>query len=230
MTDDFLRRASRLLNLEDYGASISRPERQDVSIQPPDASSQYVLRMMVRSPESRGLIIPESLRWLEKTIHECDSIQRFHSLANEYVYVTVRHGPVTSQTDDSWHVDGFSMRTPHVPEQSYILASEFPTEWQDRAFPIPASFDPLRHNIHDYLAKSAVRESARQCLPNQVYAIDPYCVHRRPPQAQAERRTFWRISFVPIEIQDDTCTPNPLLPPKRYNRRDFRTTLTAWAG
>ena len=230
LTDEFVSRASRLLNLADYGHDVSSPvpvfSRGRWS--PPGASSQYILRMMVRSPSSGGLAIPESLRWLSQMIIACNSAQRLHGFDNPYVYVTVRHGEVSSVTDDSWHVDGFSMRVPHLPEQSYISSSNYATQWQDRTFPIPESFDPLSHNMHDYLASVSSDETARECEPWQVYAIDPYCVHRRPPASRGQSRTFWRISFVPIEIEDDTCTPNPLLETKRYNRRDFRERLTQW--
>jgi hypothetical protein len=41
-------------------------------------------------------------------------------------------------------------------------------------------------------------------------------------------RTFWRVSFVPIEIEDDTCTQNPLLPRKVHGRSDIRNVLVRY--
>jgi len=45
-----------------------------------------------------------------------------------------------------------------------------------------------------------------------MYAMDPYMLHRRPPQTEGMVRTFVRISYVPILINDVNNTPNPLLP------------------
>ena len=58
----------------------------------------------------------------------------------------------------------------------------------------------------------------QKALPNIVYVFDPYVIHRRPPKAFGTQRTFVRVTFVPIEIYDDACTSNPLLPSKVYNR------------
>ena len=50
-------------------------------------------------------------------------------------------------------------------------------------------------------------------------------VHRRPSNTTGKQRTFVRISFIPIEIEDDTCTRNMLFPEKVYNRKDIREKL-----
>lgn len=161
---------------------------------------------------------------MRDTILDLDEHQKRHALHNAFVYVTVRHGMVTSETDDLWHVDGFSMRVPHVPEQNYICASAFPTEYLIKRWSIPKDFDPMRHNLHRYFQQRA-EGPVGIGAPNVIYAIDPYCVHRRPQVPAGTRRTFWRVSFVPIEIEDDTCTPNPLLQTRKYGREDVRKRL-----
>lgn len=203
---------------------------EEVSFQPrivfPSIEEQYILRMMVRTPGSGGFQIPEELGWLTDAILECDQQQERDGIQNPYVYITVRHGVVKSQTDDLLHVDGFSMRVPHIPEQNYIYASREGTEVLEQAIQIPAGFDPTRHNIHHYFQDVAREENIQTLKDKTIYRIDPYVVHRRPVVTTGIVRTFFRISFIPIEIEDDTCTINPLIPRVRpYNRTDIRNQL-----
>ena len=91
------------------------------------------------------------------------------------------------------------------------------------------NFDPLKHNIQTFYQDRADNSKVRQCEANRVHLIDPYCVHRRPKGTNGIVRTFWRISFIPIEIEDDTCTINNLMPyKKKYGRKDIRETLTRY--
>jgi hypothetical protein len=224
MNQQFVDRANRNLNLNDFSYP-SLPiciESKKYNI---PFERQYILRMMVRSPESDGLRIPEELEWLKDTIQGCDTLQKSMGLKNQYVYITVRHGIVTSETDDIWHVDGFSMRREHVPEQNYIWTNVEPTEYAEQAFPIPDDFDAMKHHLHWYLDEQVRQENIRQCEAGNIYLIDPYCVHRRPKQTAGIHRTFWRISFIPIEIEDNQCQQNPLMPKKIYSNEDIRKVL-----
>jgi len=225
--DDFKARANNLLDLRGY-SQISNPIPVFEGEMECPYERQYILRMMIRSPETHVFQIPEELKWLEKTIWNCAEFQFRNGLFNPFVYVTVRHGLVTSETDDDWHVDGFSMRIPHVPEQNYIWTNSNPTQYQDKTFPIPEDFDSLKHNLHNYLSSQAEESKTKTLKTNTVYLFDPYWVHRRPFCEAGTIRTFWRISFVPIEIKDDTCTQNPLLPKKVYGNQDIRQTLTEY--
>ena len=190
---------------------------------------QMILRMLVKSPGSGGFRIPSELGWLGNLILGLNEIQR--TLAGKdhpFVYVTVRHGPVISETDDEWHVDGFSMRIPHVPEQNYIWMSHTGTEVLEGPFNLPEDFDGMRHNLHHYF-QDHCKGTVNTLEPRTVHGIDPYVVHRRPVLPPTISRTFIRISFVPIEIEDDTCMINPLIPrTKPYNREDIRRSLTRY--
>ncbi len=189
---------------------------------------QYVLRMLVKTPDTNGYVIPPELEWLRKAITDLDVVQNKLFVPHPFVYVTARVGEVRSTTDDVWHVDGFSMRFPHAPEQDYIYTAEnAPTEWLDQRFEIPADFDPFKHNIHHFFQDRADESKVKRFLPEMFYAVDPYIVHRRPTQL-ADRRVMVRVSHIPIEIEDDTCTQNPLLPTKVYGRTDIRTKLVRY--
>jgi hypothetical protein len=227
LPQSFVDRAQRLLNLRDF-AEKSMPFPVAFNTAFPTTDRQYILRMMVRSAIEK-LSIPKELFWLAPTIRNLVKYQDSHGLHNPFIYVTVRHGIVTSETDDQWHVDGFSMRTPHVPEQNYIcVEGDIATQYLLKSWQIPDTFDPLVHNIHEFFRDDHQPGQVATGTPGMIYAIDPYCVHRRPPQVVNKKRTFWRISFVPIEIKDDTCTPNPLFLPKVYGREDIRKKLVAW--
>lgn len=170
---------------------------------PPD--EQRVLRMMVRRPHGE-LILPPNLNWLEFPIRVATSFQKGFGLYDDrFVYVTVRCGEVTSKTDEIWHSDGFSMGIAQVPEQNYLWSDHTSTEYLEQGFDIPSDFDPMRHNIHAYFNDRADPDNIRAMDPGWMYLIDSYVVHRRPPRAAGLPRKMFRITFVPIEIRDDTC-------------------------
>lgn len=185
---------------------------------------QYILRMLVRKPGGE-LLISNELLWLDDFTSWC---QRYRPV-DWFIYITVRHGPVASKTDDLWHVDGFSMRIAHPVSHDFIWASHSPTQYLLQPIAIPIDFDPLKHNIHWYFQDVADVANAVDGLAPHAYMIDPYVIHRRPPSVDPERwRTFVRVSFVPIEIRDDTCTVNPLLPTYYYGSADFRSQLSRY--
>ena len=190
--------------------------------------NQYILRMLIKSPDLETWAIPEELQWLENTVKYCARFQDQHFSTHSFVYVTVRSGKVLSVTDDIWHVDGFSKKISHIPEQNYIWTDTNPTEVLDQNFTIPKDFDPSKHNLHDYFQKQANNQNIRTLSPNTLYTIDPYIIHRRPLVSNNTERCFFRISFVPIEIQDDTNTHNPLLKRKYYNNKDIRKILQSY--
>lgn len=226
-------RAQRLLNLKDYAVytpplDCGKPERLT-----PPAERQYVLRMMVRRQNDEDFTVPPELAWLDDVVRDCARLQLENGLdpQNDFVYLTVRHGLVTTEEDDLWHVDGFSMRHPHRPEQNYIWADSFPTEILNQAFDFPPDFDPRKHNIHTFFQQHADPSKATTLTPSRLFLIDPYIVHRRPKISAGCLRTFFRVSFIPVEIDDDTCMQNPLFPPKTYDRdgvKDYRRTLLTW--
>jgi hypothetical protein len=177
------------------------------------------------------ILLPKDITWLSEIIEVTIQQQKHDGIVEQpFMYVTIRHSDsIHSITDDLWHVDGFSMRIPHIPEQNYIFVKGVgPTEFLDQKISIPSDFDPFKHNIHSFFQKSANEKNIIKGHLNTLYRIDPYCIHRRPSIANLENktRTFVRISFVPIEIEDDTCFINPLMPKaEKFQRTDIRKKL-----
>ena len=211
------------LTLNGYNQPANPVDMGECKVDAPD--DQYILRMLIKRPNDQ-FKIPSQLKWIEHVVDTCYAVQKSLNLANDrFVYVTVRNGIVKSTTDDMWHADGFSMRVPHVPEQNYVWSNHTSTEWLDQTFEIPSDFDPLEHNIHQYFDDHAEQKNVKQMPVGSLTMIDPYCIHRRPKLQEGTNRKFFRISFVPIEIEDDTCQQNPLLPTGPYNRDDIRKKL-----
>jgi hypothetical protein len=172
---------------------------------------QYVLRVPIMV-DGENYKIPKGLGWLTELITEAITHQREeYGVKHTFCYVTVRHGKVRSETDDEWHVDGFSTKITHIPEQNYIICDHTPTEYIVGGVDFPDDFDPRKHNVNNFL-ESALRGQNVKCIPeNTLCVMDPYILHRRPNSTAGSIRTFVRISFVPIEINDVNNTQNPLL-------------------
>ena len=210
-------RFERPINLVQF-SQANPPLRVGIVDVTPPREEQKVLRMLVQSPYSGGLQVPEELQWLRGPIARATNYQREKvGVRHPYTYITVRHGLVTTRTDDLWHVDGFSMKYHHLPEANYLFTfGDQTTEYAEQSFDFPSDFDPLRHNVHLFFQRRVKPESIRRLHYGTMYMMDPYVVHRRPPDASGWR-TFVRISFTPIEIPDVNNTTNHLIPTAHYS-------------
>lgn len=192
---------------------------------------QYVLRMLIKRPNT-DIMLPPQLEWLRGFVNACVRRQEFLGIRQPFMYITVRNGIVDSETDDEWHIDGFSTRITHLPEQNYVWSNYMGTEYVQRAFDFPIDFDPLKHNVNKYIAKQIQDNEVYTMENDVVYALDPYIPHRRPPQTKGVERCFLRLSFTPIEIEDVNNTYNILLPTdyKRDGVKEMRNLLKEYHG
>lgn len=147
---------------------------------------------------------------------------------HSFCYITVRHGYVKSITDDEWHVDGFSTRISHIPEQNYIWTNIKLTEYVKKRLKFPKDFNPKKHKIQHYFQNN-INENDKiyTFKENCLYCLNPYIIHKRLKNTEGLFRTFIRISFTPIEIQDINNTLNPILPKPILpdGVKDFRDNL-----
>lgn len=221
-------RATRALELCTFGRVGAAPELVRVLSLSSPSREQHVLRMLIRRPYD-GLCLPHDVQWVLPLVGVAESRQA-NIARHPFLYLTVRNGVVSSHGDDEWHVDGFSMQYHHLPEQNYTWTDSVGTEYYDGPCAIPGDFDPFRHNLHSYIRAQINPALIRRTLPCHAYVIDPYVIHRRPPETSGQRRCFVRLSYTPIEIADRNNTPNPLLP-TNYTRdgvKDFRDTLVRY--
>mgnify|MGYP001071343376 CR=1 FL=1 len=173
---------------------------------------QRILRMALRV-DGKNFCFTDDTIWAKPMFDKVLNYQRnIVCVEHSFCYLTIRHGKVTSKTDDEWHVDGFSTKITHIPEQNYIWSNTYPTEYVKQSVVFPFDFNPVKHNINHFLQNFVKEENIKSCQNNVIYCLDPYVLHRRPIITEDIVRTFVRISFVPIEINDINNTPNPFIP------------------
>ena len=220
-----MERAFRFLNLRDF-EDAGKPEPIGKIFLSPSCSECYILRMPIRV-DYGNFDIPHDIAWIAPALKMALAHQAQIGIDHPFVYVTIRHGIVRSQTDDEWHVDGFSTKIPHLPEQNYIWSNENGTEFAPLLASFPSDFDARIHNVNHYLGQFV--DKVDKAKDSTLYCVDPYLLHRRPRSSEGTMRTFLRISFVPIEINDINNTPNPNLP-RNYTQDGvaFRNSLLTY--
>lgn len=209
-------RAFDIINTRQFNNYNAPDELDQIDLDIPDGNT-YILRILIRRPLEE-FKIPDNLKWVQPLIEMSERNQKHLGVIHPFCYLTIRSTDYLSKTTDEWHVDGFSTRITHLPEQNYIYVDHSPTEFLLKKINIPRDFDPLKHNIH-YLIQDSVNDSdVIHTINNKtLYCFDPYVIHRRPKNIIG-RRTFIRISFTPIEINDVNNTENYML--KTYYDRD----------
>lgn len=221
-------RATRIVNTKEF-LNCPLPEKV-IKIENLKApTDQYILRMCIKFNDS-AVQLPDCLSWVKPLLEKALISQQEKGINHPFIYITVRNGKVKSKTDDQWHLDGFSTRIEHTPEQNYIYTNKYCTEYVKQRVYVPRSLDPLIYNMNTFLDKFVKPENVLQCEENTLYCIDPYVLHRRPSNIPEDfERVFVRISFVPIEINDINNTVNPLLPVKcSKDGVKFRDELKHW--
>lgn len=202
-------RSKRILNLKEFENNTAPLNVGKMDLNCPFVE-QKILRMAVRF-EGNEFLIPDELNWVKPMFEKVLKFQRENiGIEHSFCYITIRHGLITSEKDDEWHLDGYSLRISHIPEQNYIWTSNHPTEYINKNIPIHKDLNPLIHNMNWYLEDFVNESDVLQCKEKEIYCIDPYILHRRPNIKDDIQRTFVRISFVPIEINDINNTQNPL--------------------
>lgn len=210
MDEKFVERQKRIVSTNEYNTCIRPQELGELKLLPPE-KEQYFLRIPV-CVDAENFIIPNSIKWVQPLIDKARKNQEQIGIKQQFCYVTIRHGIVNSIDDDEWHVDGFSTRITHIPEQNYIWCNVNGTEYNHIGGVIfPCDFDNTKYNVHKYLQKFVKDENTEVLKENTIYCMDPYMLHRRPKQTTGTVRTFVRVSFVPIEINDINNTQNPYL-------------------
>lgn len=230
MKNNVKNRSKRILNLKQYNKK-NKPENTGFIDIPVPKERHYVLRMLIKTAFS-DFKIPESLEWCRPIIEKAYNRQKELNIHQPYCYLTIRSGLVNSQTDDEWHVDGFSLNVTHIPEQNYIWTDKKPTEYIVKKFKFPKDFNHKKHNIHQFFQDRIKDTKIHTCKEKNLYCMDPYIVHKRPDETNNINRCFIRVSFTPIEIDDINNTINPLL--KTHYTRDsvksFRNKLERYGN
>lgn len=205
-------RSIRLVNTKEFRNNPLPEKVYTFSKTLPHPKDQYILRMCVKFNNS-AIHLPDYLEWIRPLFNKALISQKQKGVDHPFIYITVRNGRVKSKTDDHWHLDGFSTRKEHTPEQNYIYTNKYCTEYVKQSVEVPEELDPKVYNMNTFLSNFVKEDNVLQCEENTLYCIDPYVLHRRPNNVPEDfERVFVRISFVPIEIDDVNNTINPLMP------------------
>lgn len=217
------RNYQKLKELSDY-RDLDSPSRVICSNPAqPNCDSQMILRMLVRAKYGE-FKIPDSLEWLRETILDVSDFDAaLTGIKESWCYVTVRHGPVVSVTDDQWHFDGASFRTDIVPERNYVWVNHTPFQFKTGRLNFPVDFNPIKYDLFSFAEKELKNSPIQVSKSATWYLVNPFVFHRRNPAIPEGSRTFIRISFPDIEGRDIMNTENPMLPTPFFGRDPVKT-------
>ncbi len=207
----------------------------DMGLSPPiHGGCPNVLRMPLKFP---GTIykIPRELEALEPLIQRAAEYEKFINKDHDscFCHVTCDFSYVPAgeyHRFPGFHGDGIqgTKLTPKVNvEHSYIQTSDPPTEFCLQPFFLK-HLDEAKHNYFLEFDRQAKEANVYGSLPNHLYLIDPYMVHRTPKIKRRVSRLFLRITYAFTELQHPKNTINPLFEGQQYHKRiDIRENLCA---
>ncbi len=193
-----------------------------------------VLRLPLKFPGT-DYRIPRQIKKLESFIRRVAEYEAFiNPKHNEcFSHITYDLSDVSAgeyHRYPGFHGDGIqgSKLTPKVTiEHSYIFVTEPPTEFCLQPFFLK-HLDEAKHNYFLEFDRQAKEVNLYGSIPNHLYLIDPYMVHRTPKITKKTKRLFVRITYAFTELQHPKNTVNPLFSGQQYEKRiDIRENLSA---
>lgn len=191
-----------------------------------------VLRCPIKTINSRDIIIPSELSYLQDFIKFCCIYETsFNSDFDKlYAHITVDKKivmPNESHRVSGFHVDGYQghkFPIKHQIEHSYLWSSNIGTEFCAQPFFID-HIDDSKYLLFDELNKQANESNVYKCLANNIYVFDPYMVHRSPIVQTETERLLIRITFEYDKLLDPNDTVNPNIKFKIPYKFDVRNRL-----
>lgn len=191
-----------------------------------------VLRMPIKFPGT-DYKIPNELSFLLPLIERVADYESFINRDHEKVFAHITFDKSSVKRGEfhrfpGFHGDGFQgvKLTPKIMvEHSYIITTDPPTEFCLQPFFLN-HLDDAKHNMFLEFDKQANKHNLYGTIPNHLYLIDPYMVHRTPVITKSVERIFVRITFTFSELDHPKNTMNPMFPPYQYKDRiDIRQGL-----
>lgn len=191
-----------------------------------------VLRMPIKFPKT-DYKIPSELSFLQPLIERVADYESFINKDHDKVFAHITFDRSNVDAGEhhrfpGFHGDGFqgTKLTPKITvEHSYILTTSPPTEFCLQPFFLN-HLDDAKHNMFLEFDKQANKQNVYGSIPNHLYLIDPYMVHRTPVIERKVERIFVRITYTFSELEHPKNTMNPMFPPYQYHDRiDIRQGL-----
>lgn len=191
-----------------------------------------VLRMPIKFPET-DYHLPKEMEAVMPLVKRVAEYETFINKQHKgcFCHITYDSSSVNAGTYHrfpGFHGDGIqgTKLSPKVNvEHSYIITSAPPTEFCLQPFFVK-HLDEAKHNFFLEFDKQAKDVNLYGSLPNHLYLIDPYMVHRTPKITKKTDRVFIRITYAFTELQHPKNTINPLFSGQEYHTRmDIRENL-----
>lgn len=191
-----------------------------------------VLRMPLKYPGT-SYFVPEEIKPIEGLIKRVAEYEKFINKEHDNCFCHVTYDRSVVKADEyhrfpGFHGDGIqgTKLTPKVNvEHSYILTTSPPTEFCLQPFFLK-HLDESKHNYFKEFDKQAHEVNVRGTLPNHLYLIDPYMVHRTPKITEDCSRVFIRITYAFTELEHPKNTINPHFEGQVFEKRiDIRQNL-----
>lgn len=191
-----------------------------------------VLRMPLKYPNT-SYLVPVELSPIQKLIQRVAEYEKFINPEHDKCFCHITYdrsivNPNEYHRFPGFHGDGIqgTKLTPKVNvEHSYILTSNPPTEFCIQPFYLK-HLDEAKHNFFKEFDKQAHEVNVRKTLPNHLYLIDPYMVHRTPKITETCDRVFIRITYAFTELEHPKNTINPHFDGQVFEKRiDIRENL-----
>lgn len=191
-----------------------------------------VLRMTIKPSGELTSYIPKELEPASKLIHDVLAYDRMinDKFENCEVHITTDFGyvePNTTQRFPGFHVDGLQggkFKTKLMAEHSYIISTSNPTEFCLQPFFIK-HYDEDYTNMFKAFDQQAQEANIYTAIPNHLYLMDAYMVHRTPVIKEAGERGFIRITVANAPLPIEFNTLNPMIDQKRP---DFKLDIRDW--
>lgn len=199
------------------------------------ATCPRVLRVTIKPVGTTQIRLPGELLPVRSLVERLLSYEAVinPNLTDFEIHLTLDHAEVpkgTSQRFPGWHTDGFQgAKFPEklVCEHSYVVSSAPGFEMCLQPFFIE-HLDEAIYNMFKVFDQQARSENVYSALPNHVYLIDPYMVHRTPIVTSALSRVFMRLTVANKELPIEYNTLNPMWDQRRHPPKlDIRDILVA---
>ena len=191
-----------------------------------------ILRMTIKEPGSTESRLPKEVLDLKNFLVQVLTYERTINERFEEceIHITLDHSVVeknTTQRFPGWHVDGLQggkFKKKLMAEHSYVIATNNPTEFCLQPFFIKHYQEDIT-NFFKVFDQQARESNVYLGLPNHLYLMDAYMVHRTPEILEKTERGFIRITVAnaPLPIEFNTLNPmfNQERAPYKLDIRDW---------
>lgn len=191
-----------------------------------------ILRMTVKPVGDNNIYIPEELADIKPFLIQ---VLEYERMINDKfqeceIHITTDYGFIKAaetQRFPGWHVDGLQggkFKEKMLAEHSYVIATNNPTEFCLQPFFVK-HYDEDITNFFKAFDQQARDVNIYKGIPNHLYLMDAYMIHRTPTILEDIHRGFIRITVANAPLPIEHNTLNPML---NQERPKFKLDIRDW--